>query len=133
MAGRFNTPIPTSTTQPLLSAIKGAFTHNEIQVKQECIPVGCVPPALYRTGGGSLSKGVSVQEEGSTQGGLCRGRGICPGGCLCHGDPPPCGQINSCENITLPQTLFAGCEYWSVIQSIMGDETHSALSPLTQC
>ena len=23
-------------------------------------------------------------------------------------DPPPCGQTDTCENITLPQTLFAG-------------------------
>ena len=35
-------------------------------VKQECIPVGCVPPVLYHTGGVSvqgqcLSGGVSVQ------------------------------------------------------------------------
>ena len=28
--------------------------------------------------------------------------GVCP--------PPPRGQINTCENITLPQTLFAGGE-----------------------
>ena len=31
--------------------------------EQECIPVGCVPSVLYRTGGGSLSRrGVSVRE-----------------------------------------------------------------------
>ena len=38
--------------------------------KQECIPVGCVPPALYRTAGGVF-----------LQGGLCPG-GLCPGGSL---------------------------------------------------
>ena len=54
------------------------------QTKQECIPVGCVPPARYRTVGvpiwgvcvrGSVSRGVSVQ------GSLCPG-GLCPGGSL---------------------------------------------------
>ena len=40
------------------------------------IPVGCVPPALYRTGG-SLSRGLF-------QGGLCPG-GLCPGGSLSGG------------------------------------------------
>ena len=28
--------------------------------KQECIPVGCVPPTCYHTGGGSLSGGVCL-------------------------------------------------------------------------
>ena len=37
----------------------------------------------------------------SVQGGLCRGF-LCP-----RGPPPPCGQIYTCKNITLPQTSFA--------------------------
>ena len=72
------------------------------QTKQECIPVGCVPPARYRTGGslsgGSLSEGLCPGESlsrgslsrvslcpgwGSVKGGLCRG-GLCPGH-LCLG------------------------------------------------
>ena len=44
--------------------------------KQECFPVGCVPPERYRTGGG-LCLGVSVQ-EGLCLGGLCLG-GLCSG------------------------------------------------------
>ena len=68
--------------------------------KQECIPVRCVPAALYRTGG--LCPGrVSVQGDlcprgglcpggVSVQGGLCPGRslskvGLCPGGVLMGG------------------------------------------------
>ena len=52
--------------------------------KQECIPVGCVPPALYRRGGvfvqgGSLSRGVSVRGERVCPGSLSKG-GLCPGG-----------------------------------------------------
>ena len=39
--------------------------------QQECIPVGCVSPALYCTGG-SLSRGLSVQGF-SVQGTLCPG------------------------------------------------------------
>ena len=46
------------------------------QTKQECIPVGCVPPARYHTGG-SLSGGVCVQ-------GVCVQGSLCPGG-LCQG------------------------------------------------
>ena len=37
--------------------------------KQECIPIGCVPPAIYRTWG-------SVQEEFLEQGGLCPGGSV---------------------------------------------------------
>ena len=67
--------------------------------KQECIPVGCIPPTLYHTGG-SLSGGqcprglcpgvVSVQGELCpwgllSKGSLCPGmvsvqEGLCPGG-----------------------------------------------------
>ena len=75
------------------STTKVDVTRNSKQTyKQECIPVGCVPPALYRTGGGgslsarwSLSTGVSVRET-----------------------PSPRGQTDDCENITLDQTSFAG-------------------------
>ena len=38
--------------------------------EQECIPVGCVPPALYRTGGLCPGGGLS---KGSLSGGLCQG------------------------------------------------------------
>ena len=99
--------------------------------KQECIPVGCAPPALYRMGG------------------LPKMGALCPWGCLSRGgspwqrpppppeatwdlrqrpprrnmgpvsqtgsdivtsyrDPSPCGQTDTCKNITLPQTSFAG-------------------------
>ena len=53
-----------------------------ISVKKECIPVGCVPPALYRTGGGGL----------------------------CQGDPllPVNNMTDRCKNITSPQTSLAG-------------------------
>ena len=70
--------------------------------KQECIPVGCVPPDLYRTGGGLCPGDVSVQG------------GLCPGG-LCQENPPgqrplpPVNRMTSAsKNITLPQTSFAG-------------------------
>ena len=50
---------------------------NGPKFEQECIPVGCVPPALYRTGeslsGGCLSPGGSLSREVSVQGGLCQG------------------------------------------------------------
>ena len=62
---------------------------------QEWIPVGYVPPALYRTGGG-----VTVQWGG----GLWPGRGVC----VRETPLPSCGQTDTCEIITLPQTSFAG-------------------------
>ena len=47
----------------------------------------------------------------SAQVGVCLG--VCPGGCAppAHfmlGYTPPCGQTDTYENITLPQTSFAG-------------------------
>ena len=41
-------------------------------IKQECIPVGCVLPVLYHTGEGPLSGRVCVRGV-YVQGGLCRG------------------------------------------------------------
>ena len=130
--------------------------HDDVMCKKtsrkECIPVGCVPPSLYRTGdlcpgglspgwisvgggeslsrgwedlcprgrggslsrgGGSLSRGVSVQGVG----GLCPGvRGSLSIGCgvLClegisvRDTPSVNGMTHSCKNITLPQSSFAG-------------------------
>ena len=42
-------------------------------VKQELIPVGCVPPALYHTGG------VSVHGESLSRGSLCLGESLSEG------------------------------------------------------
>ena len=54
-----------------------------LQFKQECIPVGCVPPARYHTG---VSGGGGGGRVSSLSGGLCpRGSpsvGICLGGSL---------------------------------------------------
>ena len=70
---------------------------------------------LYR---GSLSRvvsvwGVSVQGVSvqivSVHGGLCPEESLSGGslfGGLCQVDP--CGQTDTCENITLPETSFAG-------------------------
>ena len=44
--------------------------------------------------------------EGGVYPGRCLPGGCLPGGCLSH--PPFCGQTDACENITLPQTSFAG-------------------------
>ena len=65
--------------------------------KQECIPVGCVPPAHWPSVGGVPAQG------GCT----------CPGGCTyagvtCPGTPPVNRMTDRCKNITLLQTSFAG-------------------------
>ena len=72
---------------------------------QECTQVGCVPPALYCTGGGvsvqgGLGRGVSIQG------------GLCPRGGLCWGYPrteTPANRVTHVsKNITLSQTSFGG-------------------------
>ena len=73
--------------------------------KQECIPVGCLPPTLYRTGG--LSPG----------GGLCPG-GSQSGGSSIRETPSPVNRMtDKCKNTTLPQTSFAGDNNAIVLQS----------------
>ena len=65
-------------------------------IKQECIPVGCVPSAPVTASWGG---------------------GVCPGACLCRGVLaggvcPPVNRITDrCKNITLPQ-LRCGREKW---------------------
>ena len=49
------------------------------QIQQECTPVGCVPPAIYRTG--SLSRGSLSRRD------ICPG-GLCPGGFLSLTETP---------------------------------------------
>ena len=64
----------------------GKFAENTFS-KQECIPVGCVPPALPPQGGGLRDKDLPWTR-----------------------DPPPLPvdrMTDACENITLPQTSFA--------------------------
>ena len=64
--------------------------HRELQ--QECIPLECVPSALYHMGG-SRSRGFLLFEHG----------GISVQGDLCQGDPPPpVDRQDPCEIITLP-------------------------------
>ena len=63
--------------------------------------VGCVPPASVAVSTGvSASGSREVSASGSGRGVLVSGSG----GCLPH----PFGQTHTCENITLPKTLFAG-------------------------
>ena len=90
------------------STTKVDVTRNSKQrYQQECIPVGCVPPALYRTVGG-----------------------LCTGGGLCQGDPlPHPGQTDDCENITLDQYCLAfkkeyspsycqGIHFWVLLSAV---------------
>ena len=94
----------------------------ETKEKQECIPVGCVPPARWpylaecSARGGVCSRGVSAP------GGVCSGGCLLPGGVCSWGGmwhpsmhwgrhaPPPWTEFltHAYGNITLPQTSFAG-------------------------
>ena len=73
--------------------IETRYLVDFIYLKQECIPVGCVPSAVV-----AVCLGVG---------------GVCPGGCLsrghvCPGDVhlPPRGQTDACEFITFPQRML---------------------------
>ena len=103
--------------------------------KQECIPVGCVPPVHWPSGGGLPAGGVPAWGGVPPRGCTCRGDLL--GGCTCQGGvparggdlpggvptqgipgqggvpaqvpPPPVNRMtDKCKNITLPQTSFAG-------------------------
>ena len=75
----------------LLFGIIFAENCMKIDKKQECIPVGCVPPAEMAVsgGGGCLPKGGYLPSES----GVCpEGGVVCLGGCVCLGVSP---QIKS--------------------------------------
>ena len=69
-----------------------------LQSDQMACKGGIYVTNLCNYGGGSLSRGFS----------LSGGGGLCPGGISVRETPSPCGQTNTCEIITLPQTSFAG-------------------------
>ena len=86
---------------------------------QESIPVGCVPPAIYRTGslsgglypGGSLSRGVSVQ------GGLCPGGSLSRGLCLCLGGL--CLEI-LCPGVSVNvRSHLCSCRLWQTSSGLV--------------
>ena len=64
--------------------------------KQECIPVGCVPPAA-----------VAVHQAAPRTRHLPWDQA----------PPSPCGQTHTCKHITLPQTSFAGGKNLKSIRS----------------
>ena len=65
--------------------------------QQECIPVGCVPPARYRMARVSLTETPPGQSRDPLWTEIPLDR-----------DPPVNRMTNRCKNITLPQTSFAG-------------------------
>ena len=59
---------------------------------------------------GRSARGVSHQGEGVSAKGVCSG-GFCLGGCLPRGVyTSPCGQTDTCKNITFPQLLLRTVE-----------------------
>ena len=81
-------------------SVQGGLCPGEVSVRGISVQWGLCP-------GGSLSSGVSVRGI-SVQWGLCQGEVPVQGGVSVQGDPSPCGQTDACENITLPQSSFAG-------------------------
>ena len=91
-------------------------------MKQDCIPVGCVPPAYCPYLPACTAQGVSAPRECLLQGCLFWGmsapgeeyllQGVCGGGipaCTAQHRAPPVNRMTDrCKNITLPQTSFGG-------------------------
>ena len=71
------------------------YTHHKgakLHIKQECIPVGCVPPAAVAVG---AAPPVTPPGPGT-----------------------PCGQTHTCKHITLPQTSFAGGKNYNLDEGV---------------
>ena len=98
-------------TSPQCDSVRLRRTYEQIN-EQEYIPVGCLPPAsmAISVGGvqvcvcvcvcvcpGVVSKGVYPPEPAANT--------PCPIACW---DTPPCGQTDTCKNITFPQLLLRG-------------------------
>ena len=96
----------------------GSFTHficysqrhHWHSGKQVCIPIGCASPTCWPYPG--WGRGVCIQGVWADPLKVCLQRGVVaqtPQSChLWCMQVPPHGQTNTCENITLPQTSFAG-------------------------
>ena len=88
----------------------------QTQIKQECIPVGCVPPTCcpYLPACTAPREGVHAHGGFTCLGGPCPGEGGVPAqGGTCLGGyvlPPLRTEVltHATENITLPRTSFAG-------------------------
>ena len=116
-----------------ISFIKETFSNLTSLYKQECIPVGCVPPAAVAIRGSPpgtpldqtpLEPGIppgadppppgagTPQTRQSPRAGIPWTRHpTVPGTPPDQAPPdqaPPCGQTHDCKHITLPQTSFAG-------------------------
>ena len=75
-----------------------------LHFQQECIPVGCVPPAAVAVPGGLHQTPPGSRHP--SQGGTPQTRH--PPDQAPPDQAPPCGQTHACKHITLPQTSFAG-------------------------
>ena len=84
--------------------------------QQECIPEGCVPSAAVAVFGRCLPRGClpggCLPRGCLPRGCMPRGRWCLPGECLTRGVSgwgvytSPCGQTDTCKNITFPQLLL---------------------------
>ena len=86
-------------------------------MKQECIPVGCVPSAAVTVSLGGVSTPGGLPRGVSAPGVVCSGGVVCSRGGGCSGgvgipacteadtpNPPP-GQTDACKNITFATSL----------------------------
>ena len=99
---------------------EGCDTSRNHKTKQDCIPVGCVPPAHWPSGrgacvlGGVHAQGAFVTMEGCAclgvcmlrwhacpRGCACLGVHACPGGLVCPGACMPTGC--ACPGVCVPR------------------------------
>ena len=73
--------------------------------EQECIPVGCVPPAAVAISGGVSPPGIPPEQT------PCKACWDTTCNACWDSTPPVNRMTNRCKNITLPQTSFAGGKY----------------------
>ena len=88
-------------------------------IKQECIPVGCVPPAHWPYPRGVSSWGC-LSRGGCLLGGVCPGGGL-PGGCLPGG----------CAMWPIPQCIW--CYLDAVLAPTETDHQYSCLYSIWSC
>ena len=108
----FNTFFLLSQWNIFYIQFESKFKNKLIDMKQECIPVGCVPTAAVAATTcqyfGVSVQGVSLLCQGGevlSRGGFCPERVLCPDGGFCPEgglNPIVNGMTHASENITFP-------------------------------
>ena len=87
-----------------------SYVRAKNMARQECIPVGCIPPAAVAIGG--FPPGTPLGPDPTRPGTPLDQIPLGPDPPTRHPSPrdqaPHCGQTHTCKHITLPVTSFGG-------------------------